>query len=220
MKTIILIVLVLLSVGATAQTHLAGVTGGVTRANVVSGRFLDSTDPVYRISGGVTYELLLKKISFGADIVYAQHGFAEEFESLPGDSDEFTYRYHYDYLSIPIKVGYTNFNRGNGTFGFIKAGVIPSLLMNAKTEIPRLNEDAEIIGERTVDVTDEVSAFDLAGHVEIGGGHKITNKLWVTLSFAYRHSITSIANARYFGNAGIRHNGFGAYLGLRRVLNN
>jgi hypothetical protein len=118
-------------------------------------------------------------------------------------------------LSVPVKVG---FYAGNKRFSFAKVGLVPSLLTGAITQTPTFDKDRKITGANRYILTNTVSKFDLAGLIEMGGGYKIVDRLWVTLSFLYLKSLTSITNKEYFADTKIRHNGMSMYLGLQWTL--
>lgn len=217
MKTLFLALLVIVTLEASGQNHLVGLTGSINRTNIRSSNFQRFADPRLGISGGITYEYFLKKrFSVGTDVVYIRQGFRDNFET-PVDQ-EGTYKFHYDYLSVPLKAGYTKFGMGNNLSGFAKAGLVPSFLISAETIMPVFNDNIEITGTETTDITSRVSSFDLAGLVEIGGGYKVIDRLWLTASFMYQHSFTSITTTEYFSNAEMRHHGLTFNLGLKWAM--
>lgn len=218
MKTILIIILTLTTIEVAAQNHFIGIRGGANWTNVTTSNiFLGQTDYRPGVSGGITYEYFLKKrFSIGADVIYNQRGFTDDFEIPTGE--KITSEYNYDYLSVPVKIGFTDLNEGNKLFTFAKVGLIPSLLIDAKTTIPTFATDGKITGTETFDVTNRVSKFDLAGLVEIGGGYKMADRLWLTTSFIYQRSFTSITNPEYFADAKIRHNGMSLNIGLKWAL--
>ncbi|MEX2594887.1 MAG: porin family protein [Anditalea sp.] len=217
MKSIIIIILTLTTIEVAAQNHLIGITGGANWTNVTSS-FSNQTDYRQGVSGGITYEYFVKKdFSIGADVIYNQRGFTDNFENPTGE--KITINRNYDYLSVPVKTGF--YDVGNKLFGFAKIGLIPSLLIDAKTTVPTIGIEGRITGTETTDVTNIVSKFDLAGLAEIGGGYKMVDRLWLTASFIYHHSLTSMTSTEYFGNNNkIRHNGMNLNIGLKWALKN
>jgi len=216
MKLILIIILALTTLEVAAQNHLIGVKGGVNRTNVTSD-FSGQTDHRLGVSGGIAYEYFLKqRFSIGADLIYNQRGFTSDLTTPT--NEKITLKYNYDYLSVPVKAGY--YNRTIKIFDFVKLGLIPSLLINAKTKTPKFDTNGKITGTETFNVTNTVSEFDLAGLVEIGGSHKIVDRLWITTSLMYQHSLTSISNPEYFSDIDIRHNGISLNIGLQWELKN
>lgn len=204
----------------TGQNHLIGIKGGGNSTNITSNNFVTQHDNRTGLSAGLTYEYLFKKhFSVGADFIYNQRGFTndiiftDDFGNPTGE--KYTTKFNYDYVSLPIKTG---FNIGNKLFGFTNIGVIPSLLVNAKSIFPTFNADGKLSGNETFDVTNRVSKFDFAGIAEIGAGYKFKNRFWFFTSFAYQYSFTTITNSEYFSNSKIRHNGITLSIGLKCAL--
>lgn len=217
MKTTIIIILILTTIEVAAQNHLIGIRGGANCTNITSNDFSRETDYRPGITGGVTYEYFLKKrFSIGADIIYNQRGFTDDYEIQTGE--KITDKSNYDYLSVPVKIGFNNFKSGNKVFSFVRVGLIPSLLINATTTTPLFDTNGRITGKQTFNILNRVSKFDLAGQVEIGGGYKLLDRLWLTTSFILQHSLTTITNAEYFANTKIKHNGMTLDIGLKWAL--
>lgn len=214
MKRLIMIILTLAAVNAFGQNHFVGIKGGISRTNVT--RIMYN---YYKtgFSGGLTYEyLFLKHFSVGSEIIYEQRGFLDDFvftnkEGIP-TGERFRSKYSYNYISLPIKVGYS---LGTKFFGFAKIGAVPSLLVNAQAVLPKVSTQGKVIGEFVVDLTNNAPKFDIALLVEIGGGYKIYDRNWIFTSFTYQHSLTSI-----FDNSIVRLNGMTLTLGFKRALSN
>ena len=164
-------VLTMITLEGAAQSHSVGIVGGAARTNVTSSNFISPTVAQYNWRGGITYEYFLaRRLSLGADLTYTRTGFASGYMS-PVDKTR-TY-YHYDYLSVPLKIGWNDFDTENIVFGltkagFIKVGLVPAWLVNAETETPAVAVEDVAIPARTSDVTSRVSSFDLAGIAEVG----------------------------------------------------
>ncbi|WP_194976014.1 hypothetical protein [Aquiflexum lacus] len=77
----------------------------------------------------------------------------------------------------------------------------------------------EIILEPVIGIPVNARNFDLAGLAEIGGGYRM-EKLWLTASVNYLHSITntSMTNTAFFGNADFKHKGMIFSLGMKYGL--
>jgi len=220
MKNILLIILTIATLKVAGQNHLIGVKGGVNSTNITSSNFISQSDSRTGLTAGLTYEFLFKKhFSIGADLIYNQRGFTNDLvftDNLGNPTGEkYTSKFNYDYISLPIKTG---FNIGTKLYGFTNIGVIPSLLVDAKTITPTFDSDAKFTGNETFDVTNRVSKFDFAGLVEIGGGYKFKGRYWLFTSFSYQHSFTTITNSEYFANSKIRHNGMALTIGLKCAL--
>ncbi|MDL2254841.1 PorT family protein [Bacteroidales bacterium OttesenSCG-928-J16] len=220
MKNILLILLTAMAMNVAGQGHLVGVKGGVNFTNITS-KYLKDTD--YRIGAttGVTYEYRFKNcLSVGADLIYDQRGyliedlwFTDAYGNILGNGEV---KYHYDYISLPLKIG---FNFGNKFFGLANIGVIPSLLVNAKGIAPYFVLNLNIIEEKhKYDVSDGMRKFDLAGFVEIGAGYKFCDHYSVFASFAYQHSFRSFTDPDMWGSHKIYNNGMSFNIGVKYAL--
>jgi hypothetical protein len=220
MRNLLLIILTISTLKVAGQNHLIGVKGGANSTNITSSNFLSKSDSRTGLTAGLTYEFLFKNhYSIGADLIYNQRGFTNDLvftDNLGNPTGEkYTTTFNYDYVSLPIKTG---FNIGTKLYGFTNIGLIPSLLVDAKTTTPTFDTDAKFTGNETFDVTNRVSKFDFAGLVEIGGGYKFKERYWLFTSFSYQHSFTTITNSEYFANSKIRHNGMALTIGLKCAL--
>ena len=219
MKNIILTILTTISLSASAQS-LIGIKGGVSFTNIAGSDFAESNDSRIGFSGGLSYEYFLKdnhSISF--DLVINQRGFRNDliFRDSQGNptGQKATFEFNYDYLSIPIKTG-IYFGQKIRAFGNI--GVVPSILVNAKTMIPAIEADGTAFPAETIDITERVNKFDFAGLIEIGVNYKATGKFWLFGSLTYQYSFTSITNADYFEDSKIRHTGLTLSFGIKYKL--
>ena len=216
MKKFATVLLILCTISGFGQNHLIGMKGGHSWTNVISDHYFGDSDYRNGFTGGFTYEYKFnKKFHIGADLLYAQRGFSNDivFTDDTGNpiGDKSTIDYNYDYLSLPIKGG---FSIGNNFTGFLNLGVVPSLLIKAETITPTFeNIDGEIS-----DITDRVTAFDFGAMVEIGSSYKLKEQLLLFTSFAYQQSFTSLANEYYFANDKVKHHGMTLSIGLKYAL--
>ncbi len=220
MKNIFLFILTISTLKVAGQNHFIGVKGGANSTNITSSNFLSQTDSRTGLAAGLTYEFLINKhFSIGSDLIYNQRGFTNDIvftDNLGNPTGEkYTTKFNYDYISLPIKTG---FNFGTKLYGFTNIGVIPSLLVDAKTTTPTFDTDGKLTGNETFDVTSRVTKFDFAGLAEIGGGYKFKDRYWLFTSFAYQYSFTTITNSNYFANSKIRYNGMALTIGLKCAL--
>jgi hypothetical protein len=210
MKNLFLIILTLITFKVTGQNNLLGVKVGSNCTNINSSNFSSQNNTKTGLSAGLTFEFLIQKhFSLGMDLIYNQLGFSDDilFTDNQGNitGEKNTTTFNYDYVSVPIKSGFTI---GNKLYGFTNIGIVPSILINASTTM--LNEKH--------DVTNRVSKFDFAGLVEIGGGYKFSGRYWLFTSFSYQQSFTTITNSNYFANRKITHYGMTFNLGLKYAL--
>lgn len=206
--TIILLIAVFIEVQA--QNRLLGVKVGPSIKDISPNNFNPNKDLRRGVAVGLGYEVLLKgNFSIGAEAIYNQRGFVDNFfvmDAFGNPTDEiFSTQFNYDYISLPLKVGkYV----GKKIFGFGHIGIVPSILIKD-----------EIILEPVIGIPVNAGNFDLAGLAEIGGGYRM-EKLWLTVSVNYLHSITntSMTNTAFFGYADFKHYGLIVSLGLKYAL--
>lgn len=217
MRNIIAFLFMLSAIPVFGQNHYIGMKGGINLTNVISDDFFIGNGVRYGINGGLTYEYKLEnKFNIGLDLVYAQKGFTEDLiftdETGATTGGELAFKYNYDYVSIPIKGGYSI---GNNFEGFLNLGVVPSMLFKAQTISPAFPS----LPGSTYDVSNSVTKFDLGGLIEIGGSYKFNEFLFFT-SVAYQQSFISFTNVNYFANSTARHHGMTLSLGLKYALTN
>ena len=216
MRKIITVLILILTIPVFGQNHFIGLKGGINWTNVISDNFLSDNNYRNGFTSGLTYEYQFKqRFHFGFDLVYSKKGFKNDivFTDETGNpiGEKATSDFNYDYLSLPIKGG---FSIGNNFAGFLNIGVIPSLLINAETIIPTFDN---IDGE-TFDVTDLVTKFDLGGLIEIGGSYKLKERFLLFTSFIYQQSFTTITNSDYFSNGKAKHYGMTLSIGIKYAL--
>ncbi|MCJ8290749.1 MAG: PorT family protein [Crocinitomicaceae bacterium] len=213
---LILVLIVLTAVPVFGQNHYIGLRSGVSLSNVISEDLFNDRDFRTGFIGGLTYEYKFEnKFSISIDLVYAQKGFSEDaiFNDETGSIIDLTHstNFNYDYLSIPIKGG---FSIGNNFQGFLNLGILPSMLVNAKT----ITSSIGIYGALNQDIAEYVDKFDLGGLLEIGGSYKFKERFLLFSSLTYQQSFTSITNDNYFSDWSIKHNGMTLSVGLKYAL--
>ena len=82
----------------------------------------------------------------------------------------------------------------------------------------KIDADGKVDGYEIIDLTNNVTKFDLAGLLEIGGGYKFKKGYWLYSSIGYQQSFTTFSNSEYFANSKIRHNGINLTVGLKYAL--
>ena len=218
MKKAIIIMLTLTTLNVVGQNHLIGIKGSTNWTNIASSDIFSDADYRTGLAGGLSYEYLFgTHFSLGADIIYNQRGFTYDVSimDIEGNPTGDKARYKYDYLSIPFKTGY---NIGDTFYSFANVGLIPSLLVDSKLFSYEIDTDGKVVGSDVLDMTNEVTKFDLAGLLEIGGGYKFKNGYWLFSSIGYQQSFTTITNSEYFAGSKIKHNGIIFTIGLKYAL--
>jgi len=212
MKKLLLFILLASSLVAVGQKHFIGVRGGVNLSNVNQEYSVINTSSEPGFSGGLTYDFHFKEhITMGADLLYFQNGFGLKTFYLSTQPATITDSFNYNYLSLPLKSGITV---GNTFSGFLNLGLIPSVILNAKTTT------SSSMGSETWDVTDSATKFDLAGLIEMGGSLLVHENIKAFISVEFRHSITSFKNYEYFPNNALRHYNTIFSFGIKYLLNN
>lgn len=217
MKNLLLIIIALTSISVKGQS-LIGIKGGLNLTDISSDIFTENSSRT-GFSGGLTYEhFLTNKISIGADFVYNQRGYNSKIfyrDPMNNPLGTGTIESNYDYLSLPIKAGVIF---GGKIYGFGNIGLVPSIIVNAKTKIPGFKYNGYEYNGETIDFTDSVNKFDLAGLLEIGINYKLKDKYWLFCSLAYQYSFTTITNADYFAGDKMKHYGLTMSLGVKYKL--
>ena len=219
MRKLLFILLIGISVRAFGQAQSIGIQSGVNLTNLTGDIFKDSK---FRtgIIGGFNYELLFKSnYTIGTDILYSQQGFVDKvtFTDEHGNvlGTEPSSKYYYDYMSIPIKFGYTE---GVKLKSFIKLGVCPSFLLSAESTVPKFDSSGDITGYEKVNVKNNATKFDFGALLELGVGYSLKNRIELFSSLTGRKSLTTFSNSDYFQNSKIRHYGFSLMAGLKYRL--
>lgn len=216
MKRIVIIVFILFSSIAFGQNHFFGVQGGGSITNIIAKESFNDTGMRTGFSGGINYTLkFAEKYQFEVNALYAQLGYTDDIiltddigAYLGKEKNEF----NYDYLCIPLKIGY---EMGNKTRVIPRIGIVPSLLLNAKTIVPFFDSNRNIVGRKTLNVIDDVSKFDFSGLIELGFENRLSDNILFCLDFNYKHSLTTFSNSDYFDGLNMRHYGFWVAVGLK-----
>lgn len=220
MRNVCLIILTTISINASGQSFI-GIKGGLSFTNVSTNNFIEGTDSRTSFSGGLSYEYFLKdNYSISFDLITNQRGFTIDMIFIDDQGDptgqKTTTKFNYDYLSLPIKTGIYVGQKKVNAFG--NMGVVPSILINAKTISPSYETDGINYPGETIDTKEQVNKFDFAGLLEIGANYKATNKFWLFSSLTYQYSFTTITNSEYFPESKVRHNGLTVSFGLKYKL--
>jgi len=220
MKKLILIFFSSISISVYGQIHMIGIQGGLNMTNLTAKETFNDTR--YRNGAliGFNYEFLLSsKMSLETDVLFSQQGFKDKIIFTDamgnplGENDNF--KFNYDYLIIPLKIGYSFGEKYKIT---PRIGICPSIILNAKTTLPTFDIDGNQTGSETLDVKNKVSKLDLSGLIEIEGAYAFSNNLELFSSIEYRHSITTFSNDDYFKESKMRHFGFSLSVGLKIKL--
>ena len=101
MRIVLISILFALTLSVFGQNRSLGLKGGIGLNNANSKEFLVDTENRVGFTFGLTYEAELKKqIVVGADLLYSQKGFTDEFVLVTDQGEilgEKTSRFNYDY---------------------------------------------------------------------------------------------------------------------------
>lgn len=204
----------MLTISGYGQNYFIGVNAGANFTNVYDDDIFNEKVFKTGLCMGLTFDYLFgNRISLSADLIYTQKGFGNYY-IFRGDflgngisgGRELVY-FHYNYISIPTKIGYYV---GEKFQGFGNIGLSPSYLVNSKTAF----ENGYSINE-----TKKVTKFDLAGQIEMGCGYLYKGKFNIYSSISFAQSFIDLSNQNYFSSGNIRNYGITASLGLKYNFN-
>jgi len=214
MKKIIIAAMLISTLPIFGQNHFVGVISGINGTSVNSDYTFNNSTKRFGFKGGLTYQYLINdKFSLDIELLYEQRGFKNDISFInpsgdpigPKENSEF----YYDYLSFPIKAGYSI---GNTFSGFVNLGIVPAYIVKAEIAVPTFG------GSETFDNIDRATSFDFGGLIEAGAAYAIMDRLIITASFAYQHSITTFSNPDYFSDSNMRHYGMSLSVGIKYAL--
>jgi len=222
MNKLITISIILLSLPILGQKQYLGLKGGKAWTNYYSDGSSGEFDYQTGFSGGLTYEHEFKNnFHLEVDLLYAQKRFIHDgFTLISGDTDpngftvtHFDYYLESEYLSLPIKGGYSI---GNKFQGFLNLGFVQSVLINARTTTIKSGEYGSSSNR-----TDQTNRIDLSGIAEIGASYTIKEQFKLFTTFAYQQSFNPITDV-YFEDPNAKHFGmilsFGVKYGIGEKL--
>jgi hypothetical protein len=203
MRQFLSILFILISTFAIGQNHFVGFQSGLNFTSVKPNEDLKNSSMKTGFIGGVTYDLnFSNRYQIGVGVLYSQQGFNDQPIFVEGENvnvlDE-KIKIKYDYLSIPIKIGY---EMGNKIKIIPKIGITPAILVNAKHE-------------------DYVSKFDFGGLIEVGVENDLSENIILFSALSYKQSLTNYFNSDYFDrydDTARKHFGFSLSLGLKYRL--
>lgn len=199
------------------QSHYLGLKSGVSWCDQ-SGNFFKNTATIQRMLLGLNYGYKFNNdLKISGDLLFSQTGFkspmtlTDEYGNPTAQDPVYT-KFFYDYLSIPLKVGY---EYGKNGFVYGNIGFTTSFLLNAKTTTPIINEKLEEVGRNQFDVTKKVAPIEFGGEIEIGFGYTFLRKIGVYIEGNFHHGFTTISTKQYFPENTIFNYKASVILGLR-----
>jgi len=220
-RKLILLSVFVISINVSGQLHYIGLQGGLTFSNISDDDFVENSKFRKGITSGLNYEFQFSRnLLIGADLLYVQSGYLSDliFMDEIGNviREKAVVKDYYDYLSLPIKLGY---EIGNKIKGFVRIGINTSILLKAQMIIPTFDDNFQETGEYKLDVTNDVRKLDLGGIIELGGRYELNEKFELISLIGYRHSFTTSTSSTYFESQVMKHYSFNISIGLKYKLN-
>lgn len=200
-----------------SQSNMIGLQSGMSITNV----FLDGNYSAKEIGinyrGGFNFTHNVNNLfNVGIDILYEQKGFKDPYvltDEAGNNTVSAIGKFNYNYLSIPLKVG---FSGGNRIQGFVNTGLVSSFLIKAGVRIPSLS--TQEFNANNQDFTDEVSRLDIGVMFESGIRFKFTERVLLNISSSFQQGFISAARENQFSDKKMFHYGFMFSAGLNYVL--
>lgn len=224
MRQILIFLFISISTITLGQKHYFGLQAGLNNTNLTAKESFEDTGMRTGFIGGITYELKFSnRYRIGVDLLYSQQGFdnkpmpIDDMRTYMVEEDIYYNYYNYDYLSIPIKIGY---EIGNTIKLIPLLGLVPAFVIKSEIKSPKIDENGFIdIGERITNQKDYVSRFDFRGLVEVAIEGNLSKHIVLSPTVTYKHSLTTFSNTDYFDGYNMRHYGFSVAIGLKYILN-
>lgn len=194
---------------ADAQIHSLGFSGGINWSSISARQFTTLYSPQFRGSTSLSYlKEQNQNVLFGIDLTYVQKGFLGEMLSTnqSGSVQNIPAAFNYDYLALPLKVGY---HTGDELSFFVMAGLAPSIILKAKT----------VTSKDIYDVKPIIPTFNFFGLIETGIRYKISENNILQVAATLHRSINSITTSNYFSQSIIWHQGICLQVGYLFVIN-
>ncbi|PHR47596.1 MAG: hypothetical protein COA32_06455 [Fluviicola sp.] len=212
MKSLITISILLLSLSVLGQQQYIGLKGGRGWTNYYADGAAGKYDYRTGLNMGLTYEYELKNnFHLEVDLLYAQKSFIiDGYTIIDGTIENtvtnFDHYFESEYISIPIKVGYSV---GNKLQSFFNVGVVPSVLVRARETTIKSGEYGSPSNR-----TDQTNRIDFGGITEIGVSYTIKEEFKLFTSFNYQQSFNPITDV-YFENPNAKHYGMILSIGVK-----
>ncbi|MEQ8625241.1 MAG: porin family protein [Vicingaceae bacterium] len=212
MKSLLAFLILLTSIPLIAQNHFIGVQGGAAWTDVNGENFIPDNYARKGLMTGLKYEYQFKNnLQLGLDVLYNQKGFKSDIlftdnNGVAISKGEIDFKF--DYLSLPIKAGYTI---GNDFKGFFNVAAVPSFLLRSEIENSLFDANNNL-----EDISDKFTKFDLAGMLELGGSYSLREQILLFMAFNYQYSFTSYtSDDEFFPVSEAYHYGFTAAIGIK-----
>jgi len=222
-KTIIFILLFLsIHQFLNAQEQYINVNLGANIANIQSNPLNIFDQNRVKFLSEVNYEFIYKKnISISLGLNYIQRGSKDPVSFTDGNgmplngSNEYSYFFNYDYIGMPMKIGY----RIKGKLNFTtRIGVIPSMLVEAKALHPKFkfeNGSIEIDGYDKTDYRSITNEYDIVPILELETSYTIKDRVKLNVLLLFQHGLMNVNTSSFFDGKPNKHIGIGVQLGCK-----
>jgi hypothetical protein len=211
MKNLFLIFLILFSVNIFGQIHSIGIQSGLNFSNQKGSLFSDSKyEP--GIIEAICYEYKFSNnYTLGMDMAYCQKRFLY---NVVRDGTLNGIKLDYNYLSLPVKFGYSI---GRKFIGSVKLGISPSILISSNSSLSLFDKNGKLI----VDLKNDATKFELGGSLDVGASYVFKNQFELYSSLSYNQGITAFINSKSSKDGKLWLYGFSMVMGLKyRLITN
>jgi len=216
MKTALFILGIFIATSALAQQHFVGITVGGGLSNVHGGKVFKHRSEKPVLQGGISYTYRFSDMfHFETNLIYAERGFHNDIiftdeVGVPTGESVFI-DFNFNYLSLPLKGGV---HFGKKVIGFMRIGIAPAILLDAKTIEPAVLDNLE----STTNITSRISQFDVAALLEIGGDLPLSRSFSVSTTATFMHSFRPVTNKNYFPDENMLNYGLILSIGVKYAL--
>jgi hypothetical protein len=223
-KYLVLAIFTCLAMYGNSQTHKLGLMAGANLSNIVhTSVFFDKTDFKPGFRGGIHYHLAFENsITLMVDLLYVQKGFAYDFEyqSYNDDLEPYDgtseYSFAYDFISVPISIGYSFGDKLSVT---PYLGIAASRLVQTKHYYTLHDDNGNVVDEGEENKYTVLPKYDWPVHTGLYLEYTIGNNLTVFSKLQADYSLNTISGKQYFSESELTHYGYGLSLGLSFCIN-
>jgi len=224
LKFIVLAIFTCLAMNVNSQTHKIGVLAGGSMTNVChSSAFFDKTGYNPGFHGGIHYHLKFEnKMTLMVDLLYVQKGFAYDFEYQAYNDDlelydgTSEYNFAYDYISLPVSIGYAFGDKFSVT---PYLGIAASRLVQAKHKYNLHDDNDNLMDEGEENKYTVLPRYDWPVHAGLYLEYTIGKNLTVFSKFHADYSLNAISGKQYFSESELTHYGYALSFGLSFSIN-
>jgi hypothetical protein len=196
-KFVILSILIAVGLTSQSQKSYLGACVGVNQTNITPFNTISSRNPRAGLVVGIQYQrFLTEHFSLIGEVAYNQRRFSEYFStySYPYVSTVMTIYDNFNYVTVPLKVGYSY---GERLYGFANVGVVPAFLISAQSIQSAVTLNGVYIPRSVHEETNKLNRFDVGGIAQLGVGYRLESGNSIFISATYQQSLTQFATSQY-----------------------